>query len=221
MRFTTFATILLVSPLISASVVTLNDADFTEKTTGKVAFVKFFAPWCGHCKEMASDWEQLADDFKSNPDILIAEVDCTSDDSETVCADQGVEGFPTLKYGDSAWMESYDGERDYDSLSTFAKEGLKKSCSPANSDLCSAEQKAKIDKYMDMTFEELQEILKKLDAELEEDESAFDETTDVLEEEYTEFSAAADDAKRDAKRDINYNMLKAIQSARSAQNVEL
>jgi thioredoxin domain-containing protein 5 len=45
-------------------------------------FVKFYAPWCGHCKAMAPAWEEFA---KSNTDskLKVAEVDCTT--SKAAC----------------------------------------------------------------------------------------------------------------------------------------
>ena len=72
-----------------------------------------------------------------------------------------------------------------------------------------------------MTFEGLQRMLKEIDSELEEEESTFDESTDALEDEYNQMNKAADSAKREAKKAVNYNMLKAIMAARSTQNEEL
>ena len=37
-------------------------------------FVKFYAPWCGHCKRLAPVWQELADNLKSNEKITIAKV---------------------------------------------------------------------------------------------------------------------------------------------------
>merc|ERR1711862_1036966 len=47
---------------------------FDEVIKGKDYYVKFYAPWCGHCKKMIPTWEELA---SADNGINVAKVDCT------------------------------------------------------------------------------------------------------------------------------------------------
>ena len=68
----------------------------------KDVFVKFYAPWCGHCKKLAPIWDELAEKLqKSNPNVVIAKMDSTLNEVEEVSMENIVhlfEGFKTIFY---------------------------------------------------------------------------------------------------------------------------
>lgn len=107
-----------------SAVLKLEKSNFDEKIKEGVVFVKFFAPWCGHCKRLAPTWEQLAEEFQARDDVTIAHVDCTADNNvnRELCDGQGVNGFPTLLiYKNGVKVDEYNGNRELADLQTFVQ----------------------------------------------------------------------------------------------------
>lgn len=107
------------------AVLSLTGESFKHGVEKGVSFVKFFAPWCGHCKRLALTWEQLGKKFFLNENVRIAKVDCTLNVSKELCNEQEIDGFPTLYlYRDGRKISEYNGSRNLDDLYEFVMNHL-------------------------------------------------------------------------------------------------
>jgi len=196
----------------SAAVPSLTPESYDEMTAGKSVFIKFFAPWCGHCKSMAGDWEKLSDEYSGNDSALIAEVDCTIDSNAELCS--GVKGYPTVKYGDPNDLSDYDGGRTYDALSVFAKENLGPVCGPTSLDNCDEAQKELIVKFDKMTAEDLESAMAEIDNKISLVEDEFEDEIDKLQAKYDELETQVEATKASLMSESGYNFMKKVLDAK-------
>merc|ERR1711916_282650 len=78
------------------AVVALTPSDFDEVVMdeSKFALVEFYAPWCGHCKNLAPVYEKVAAAFANEEHCVVAKVD--ADKHKDLGGRYGVSGFPTI-----------------------------------------------------------------------------------------------------------------------------
>jgi len=97
-------------------VTTIVGTQFEEivMDTTKDVLVKYYAPWCGHCKKLTPVWEELGEAFKDNANVVIAKFDATVNEADGV----EIRGYPTLKFypKDNKAGVDYDGDRDIESF---------------------------------------------------------------------------------------------------------
>eukprot|EP01063_Lacrimia_lanifica_P037083 TRINITY_DN751_c0_g1_i2.p1 TRINITY_DN751_c0_g1~~TRINITY_DN751_c0_g1_i2.p1 ORF type:complete len:190 (+),score=114.12 TRINITY_DN751_c0_g1_i2:61-630(+) len=142
----------------------LNDQNYNLFIGGATpVFVKFYAPWCGHCKRMAPAWAELGEAVDAKK-MVIADADCTAEDSKKVCDKFGVSGFPTIKYFEAKDETGapYNGGRDFEGLKDFVDEHLGGSCGPDAKDLCSEEEAKFLDEWAAKGKEAAQKELNRL-----------------------------------------------------------
>ncbi|XP_048407701.1 protein disulfide-isomerase-like isoform X3 [Stegostoma tigrinum] len=94
--------------------------------TSKSVFVLFCAPWSERCKHINSIWDQLGEKYKDSENIVIAKVDITANDIDSVI----IEEYPSVKYfppGSDRKIVHYTSAQTLNAFSKFLdKQGKSK-----------------------------------------------------------------------------------------------
>jgi len=98
-----------------------------------VWMVEFYAPWCGHCKNLAPAWEAAATNLKGI--VKVAAINC--DEEKELAGMFQIQGFPTIKLFPSETSENpyqkgapwkqpidYQGARSAAAIANFATQHL-------------------------------------------------------------------------------------------------
>jgi len=107
------------------AVVTLTKANFDSIVDdADIILVEFYAPWCGHCKKLAPEYEAAAQELKlHDPKIILAKVDATEE--PTLATKYDVSGYPTMKMFRKGRMYEYEGGREQNTIVSYMKEQVK------------------------------------------------------------------------------------------------
>ena len=106
----------------AAEVVTLTRANADVELNNML--VKFFAPWCGHCKKLHPLWEQLGEADLDG--VRVGRVDCTR--QQALANRYAIRAYPTLLYFPGAAdgkIYRYNGARTVEAMSLFVAGGWK------------------------------------------------------------------------------------------------
>lgn len=121
-KYLTFLLLLkLASSLYSSAgpVVMLTESNFKKEVLDSkdIWLIEFFAPWCGHCKGFAPEYEKAARALKGV--FKIGAVD--ADSQQSLGAQFGISGFPTVKFfgANKSKPEDYQGQRTADAIISY------------------------------------------------------------------------------------------------------
>jgi len=100
-------------------VVVLTSENIDEHLSSGDWMIKFYAPWCGHCKRLAPTWEKLATELKGK--VNVGKVDASI--YRALGARYDVKGFPTLFHISDGKVRRYSGSRGLTQMQDFALGG--------------------------------------------------------------------------------------------------
>jgi len=113
-------------------VIVLDDANF-DATLAKFEYmlVEFYAPWCGHCKELTPNWARAATRLKKEvKEVGVAKVD--GDANQELGRRFGVQGFPTIKWFVKGEHSDFEGGRSDSDIVAWVKKRMSPPCKILN-----------------------------------------------------------------------------------------
>ena len=116
----------------NSDVIEITDGNIAQLSNVQVSLVKFYAPWCGHCKKLAPAFKQAATILiQEGSQARLVNVDATAEPNKKLAQKYGVKGFPTLKIfrGDEL-EDDYSGGRDVHDLCDFMRTAAKEASKP-------------------------------------------------------------------------------------------
>jgi len=98
--------------------------DTWHRTEKGLWLVKFYAPWCKHCKKMAPEYERVAAKYNGaggQKGVSIAQVDGVAE--EKLLRRYDISGYPTvLLFRDGQRLATFGSARTYDAFVAFIEE---------------------------------------------------------------------------------------------------
>lgn len=106
-------------------VIILTDDNFDDllMNSEDLWIVDFYAPWCGHCKNLEPEWNKAATELKG--EVKVAKVDATTQSG--LAQRFGIQSFPQIKLFPSGpksqnLIEDFNGNRDSTGIVEWALE---------------------------------------------------------------------------------------------------
>lgn len=115
----------VLTAILASEVVILESSNFehlTQASTGATTgdwLVKFYAPWCGHCKKLEPIYDEIAATLKG--EINVAKIDVPA--NRDLGTRFEIKGFPTLKFLSKGKVYTYKGKRTVDDIIEFVRGG--------------------------------------------------------------------------------------------------
>jgi len=115
----------------SEFIVTITNDNWQEIIYGnnQPLVVEFYAPWCGHCKQLAPEFAKAATHLKGM--VIFGAVNCDEDANRPLCGQFQVQGFPTIKvfpYGKERKQKNgpkdFQGQRTAQAMERAATDAL-------------------------------------------------------------------------------------------------
>ncbi|CBK23545.2 uncharacterized protein [Blastocystis hominis] len=111
--------LLIAVGIATSSVVELTDLTFDNVVLAPEAgvwFIRFYAPWCGHCKALKPTWDEAAEKLKGQ--VHFGDVDATE---ETGLSKRfRIRGYPTVLLFSEGKYYAFDGSRTVQGLEDFS-----------------------------------------------------------------------------------------------------